>query len=399
MNQPIPPDESSPSDQTTDETTPEVEPEAKGPGGEPDGGSGQETPATAGDDRSDTEAPPPTPVPRARGGRALAVFAILIAIAGGAGSAYVYWLTQLASEREDSVRSDVSGDLAKLSRRVEEFGEQLRTAETDRMSVNTRLEDLRKADGGLSDRLDALDSRTARLAKRETEPPAEDWRLAEVDSLLRIANQQATLARSPQAALAALRQADSLLRSMSDPMLQRVRSQIADDMLALQSVPKPDVEGIALRLGSLARRVDALPLKGHREGIANSPGSDEPSGGLARLKDKVVEFFSSIFRVRPTEGPATPLLSPQESFFLRRNLELELQAARIAVLEGETPVYRASIASARRWTEAYFKADDAGVRAFIAALGELEGRQIDVEMPDISGSLEALQAAEAAPMP
>lgn len=399
MNQPTPPDDPSPSDHTTDEATPESKPEDKGPEGEPRGETDQEIREAAGDKRSETEVPLPTPAPRPRGGRVLAVFAILIAVAAGAAAAYVYWVTQLASEREESVQSDVSGDLARLSRKVTELAEQLRTVETDKMSVDNRLQDLRKADDAFSGRLDALDSRTARLAKRETEPLPEDWRLSEVDSLLRIANQQATLARNPQGALAALVQADSLLARMSDPMLQQVRSQIADDILALQSVPKPDVEGIALRLGSLARRVDALPLKGPEKRDAESSGGDEPPGGLARLKAKVVGFFSSIFRVRQTEGPATPLLSPEESFFLRRNLELELQAARIAVLEREAPVYRASIASARRWTEAYFQAEDAGVRAFITALGELEGRQIDVEMPDISGSLEALQAAEAVQMP
>jgi len=397
MNQPIPPDDPSASTQTAVKTAPESEPEDKGPVGESAGEPDQERPTDADNDGSGNADLPPTPAPRPRGGRVLAVFAILIAVAAAAGSAYIYWITQLASERADSVRSDVSGDLAKLSRRVSELDEQLRSVETDRMSDKTRLEDLRKADNTLGDRLDALESRTARLANRETAPA--DWRLSEVDNLLRIASQQATLARDPQAALAALVQADSLLRNMSDPVVQRVRSQIADDMLALQSVPKPDVEGIALRLGSLARRVDQLPLKGRHERGVEQSGGNEPPGGLARLKAKVKDFFSSIFRVRSAEGPATPLLSPQESFFLRRNLELELQAARIAVLEGETPVYRASIASARQWTEAYFLADDPGVGAFISALSELEGRQIAVEIPDISGSLEALRTAEAAQTP
>lgn len=399
MNQPIPPDDPPTSNQPSGETAPEPEPEDKDPAGESAGGPDQEKPTDADNDGAGNEALPPAAAPRPRGGRVLAVFAILIAIAAAAGSAYIYWVTQLASERADSVRSDVSGDLAKLSHKVSELDEQLRSVETDRMSDKTRLEDLRKADSTLGNRLDTLESRTARLANRETEPAPADWRLSEVDNLLRIAGQQATLARDPQAALAALGQADSLLRNMSDPLVHRVRSQIADDMLALQSVPKPDVEGIALRLGSLARRVDQLPLKGHHEPGAERSGADEPSAGLARLKAKVKDFFSSIFRVRSAEGPATPLLSPQESFFLRRNLELELQAARIAVLEGEAPVYRASIASARQWTEAYFRADDPGVRAFISALSELEGRQIAVEIPDISGSLEALRAAEAAQTP
>jgi len=392
MNQPTPPDEPS---------SPAGPPAVGTPEPEPEGSRGDEAGEVAVDDDSGSRKPAETPPPpvKPRSGRALAVLAFLIAIAAGAGSAYVYWMTQLASKTADNVRADVSGDVAKISRRASELEDQLRALEAEKLSANSQFSELRSADGNMAKRLEILEAQTARLAKRESEPVPEDWRLAEVESLLRIANQQATLARNPESALAALSEADSLLRRMSDPMLQRVRSQVADDMLALQSVSRPDVEGIALRLGSLARRVDSLPLAGHQAADAEAPGSDDSASGLTRLKAKIAEFFGGIFRVRPTEGPATPLLSPRESFFLRRNLELELQAARIAVLEGDASVYRASLGSARRWTEAYFRAEDPGVRAFITALGELEGRQIDAEIPDISGSLEMLLATGSDRMP
>jgi uroporphyrin-3 C-methyltransferase len=386
MNQPTPPDDSTSPAETQ-------EPEGSAPDREtaPTDRVVEETDGDSAKDQPATEAARPVP----RSGKAIAVLAFLIAIAAGAGSAYVFWITQLASERADSVRADVSGDVAQLGKRVSELDQQLRVLETEKQSSNSQLDDLRAADGKITARLDTLETSTARLAKRESEPVPEDWRLAEVESLLRIANQQATLARNPGAALAALAEADSLLRRISDPLLQRVRSQVADDILSLQSVSRPDVEGIALRLGSLARRVDALTLAGHLETGADIPSGNDTAGGLARLKAKIADFFGSIFRVRQTEGADAPLLSPQESFFLRRNLELELQAARIAVLDGDTSVYRASISSARRWTEEYFRAEDPGVQAFISALGELEGRQIAVEIPDISGSLEALLATGA----
>jgi uroporphyrin-3 C-methyltransferase len=136
-------------------------------------------------------------------------------------------------------------------------------------------------------------------------------------------------------------------------------------------------------------------LSGQREDDARPRAPEEATGGLARLRAKIADFFGSIFRVRRTEGSEAPLLAPEESFFLRRNLELELQAARVALLEGDPSVYRASLNSARRWTEEYFRMDDAGVKAFVTALGELEGRRIEVEIPDISGSLEALLASGA----
>ena len=387
MNQPTPPDELSPPGTPPEDATPDTEPE-ESPATEPDDAPA-ETPQP---EEARAESRPAKPAPRS--GRAIAVLAFMIAVAAGAGSAYVFWITQIASQRADTVRADLSGDLARLSKRATELQEQLRALETNRQSEESRFGDLRATDGRLAERLETLENRTARLAKQEQAPVAGDWRRAELEGLLRIANQQATLGRDPEAALAALREADSLLQSMADPSLQRVRGQVADDILALQSAPRPDVQGIALRLGSLARRVDSLPLAGQHESGSVAATAGEGGGGIARPKAKIAEFFGSIFRVRPAEGPATPLLAPEESFFLRRNLELELQAARIAVLEGDESVYQASIGSARRWVEAYFRTDDAGVQGFLNALGELEGRQIQGQIPDISGSLAALLATE-----
>ncbi len=317
MNQPTPPDDPSATDQPPEAPIPQSDP-ADTRADEPAAGPAEQ----ASEDRGAPGATAPSRAPR--GGRALAVLAFLIAIAAGVGSAYVFWTTQLASERADSVRADVSGEMAQLARRASELEEQLRALQAENLAVKSQFGDLRSTDGTLTERLETLEGRTAQLAKRDMEPVPEDWRLAEVESLLRIAVQQATLARNPASALAALSEADSLLRRMADPMLQRVRSQVADDMLALHSVSRPDVEGIALRLGSLARRVDTLPLAGYRGAETGAPVTDQTSGGLARLRAKIAEFFGSIFRVRRAEGTEAPLLSPQESFFLRRNLELEL---------------------------------------------------------------------------
>ena len=88
------------------------------------------------------------------------------------------------------------------------------------------------------------------------------------------------------------------------------------------------------------------------------------------------------------------MLSPEEFFFLRRSLELELQAARIAVLNHDASAFRASLGSARRWAEEYFRGEDPAVAAFVSALGELESRDIELRIPDVSGSLDALLATE-----
>lgn len=336
---------------------------------------------------------PGTPAPDrpVRSGRALAILALLIALAAAAGSGYLAWIDKISAGTSDAIRADLRGEIGRVENNYQTQQQAVRDLERVTDAIEMRMDELVSVERNIGNRLDGLEAGVRDLAARDRSAELSgDWQIAEAEYLIRIANQQLSLARNPGAAMVALEEADALLARVADPRLQPVRQQLSDDIVALRSVRQPDVEGLALRLGSLSRKVDGLPLAGQREDARDSRPDDEAASGWSRLKSKLSAFFGSIFRVRRTEGSAAPLLSPREAFFLRRNLELELQAARVAILTEDASVYRASLGAARRWTEEYFRTDDGGVSAFIDALRELEGREITVELPDVSGSLRAL---------
>lgn len=336
---------------------------------------------------------PGTPAPDrpVRSGRALAILALLIALAAAAGSGYLAWIEKISAGTSDAIRADLRGEIGRVENNYQTQQQAVRDLERVTDAIEMRMDELASVERNIGNRLDGLEAGVRDLAARDRSAELSgDWQIAEAEYLIRIANQQLSLARNPGAAMVALEEADALLARVADPRLQPVRQQLSDDIVALRSVRQPDVEGLALRLGSLSRKVDGLPLAGQREDARDSRPHDEAASGWSRLKSKLSAFFGSIFRVRRTEGSAAPLLSPREAFFLRRNLELELQAARVAILTEDASVYRASLGAARRWTEEYFRTDDGGVSAFIDALRELEGREITVELPDVSGSLRAL---------
>lgn len=336
---------------------------------------------------------PGTPAPDrpVRSGRALAILALLIALAAAAGSGYLAWIEKISAGTSDAIRADLRGEIGRVENNYQTQQQAVRDLERVTDAIEMRMDELASVERNIGNRLDGLEAGVRDLAARDRSAELSgDWQIAEAEYLIRIANQQLSLARNPGAAMVALEEADALLARVADPRLQPVRQQLSDDIVALRSVRQPDVEGLALRLGSLSRKVDGLPLAGQREDARDSRPDDEAASGWSRLKSKLSAFFGSIFRVRRTEGSAAPLLSPREAFFLRRNLELELQAARVAILTEDASVYRASLGAARRWTEEYFRTDDGGVSAFIDALRELEGREITVELPDVSGSLRAL---------
>jgi uroporphyrin-3 C-methyltransferase len=331
----------------------------------------------------------PNPVPRS--GRGLAALALLLAAVAMAGSAYVVWNQRQAAASINDGRAELTAAMSRLDSNTGQLASRIEAIESERSKARAERAAAEERLRGLDARTDELESNVARLA-RTREASGTQLRRAEAEQLLRIANYQLNLARNPDTALAALLEADAILAGLADPRLQPVRRQIADDLLALRSIQRVDLEGIALRLDSLARQVNQLPLNSDARELS---GLDQPatpaSGGWARFKQKVAEFVGGIFTVRRTESDSGPLLSRDEAFFLRRNLELELQAARLAVLSANTDVFRASLSAAKRWTEEYFDQQASSVTGFIRDLTALRGQRLEAPLPDISGSLQVFR--------
>lgn len=375
----------------TEAAAPQDQTRGEEPAGKAASGSGQPGGSGVG---AESETPPPEAKAEAtievsRPGRGLALLALVVALLAVAGSAYLYRTQQQALLGADRSRSDLDAatgrleaDNRKLASRLEELERGIAEGRSGRSATEDQLRRQRA-------RIDGLEEGLARLA-RSRETVGSQLRREEVQYLLKIANFQLNLARDPDTALAALLEADGLLARLADPGLQPLRRQLTDDILALRSVAQVDVEGVALRLESLARRIDRLPLNADAAELTDET-TEAASGGWGRFRQKVSEFLASIFTVRRTESSGGPLLSREESFFLRRNLELELQTARVALLAADEEIFSSSLGAARRWTEEYFDRESAEVETFINGLSALADVTLQVPLPDISRSLRIYQ--------
>lgn len=340
----------------------------------------------------EVEAPPAPESPvtdtaqRSGGGRGLSLLALLLALLAAVASAYVFWNQRQVSLGAESSRSDLDAAIGRLDDSARQLSASLAELEGDAGQLQSDQSAAADTLQRQRARIDGLESGLSRLA-RSRETVGSQLAREEMEQLLRIANYQLNLAHDPDTALAALQAADAVLARLADPGLQPLRSQLSDDILALSSVERVDIEGIALRLDSLARRVDQLPLNADAAELLVQGEEPPASGGWARFRQKVSEFLAGIFAVRRTESSQGPLLSREEAFFLRRNLELELQAARVALLARDEDVFNASLGAARRWTLEYFDRDATAVETFVDGLGAIADQRLGTEYPDISGSL------------
>ncbi len=217
--------------------------------------------------------------------------------------------------------------------------------------------------------------------------------LAEVEQTLLIASQQLQLSANVKAALIAMQQADSRLQRLDRPAFKGLRKSIAADIDKLRALPSVDVPAINLRLDGIIGAVDTLPLaqdiRIQQQGAAAEAKPAESA--WRKLLSEVWREARRLVRIENTQKEELPLLSPTQTFFLRENLKLRLLSARMALLSRDEVSFRRDLKTAQDWVKRYF---DAGSGAGAKALGDLQklaASSIAIELPDISGSLEAVR--------
>ncbi|WP_455234947.1 uroporphyrinogen-III C-methyltransferase [Thiogranum longum] len=343
-----------------------------------------EPPAKIENDRPDVDRPRP---PASRNGVPLVLALVALGIAIGlAATAYFTWhqVQQLAS-KQSGIEASLDSKFEPLRSAVKEID---RTVQAERDQTDRALERLGQDLQSMGHRVSVL---AALLGRSE-----QGWSLAEVEYLLRIANQRLQLQRDVVTAGEALKAADERLRDLADPHFLSVREQIARDLESVQAVPELDVAGIAVTLGSSLEAIDQLPVAGTRyEPVASDATTGQETTKTAQnwreLPQVLSSSLSTLFQMREHDKPVGPMLPPEREYFLRENMRMQLSAARLALLRDDPVQFEMALGSALDWLKSYFDQDDERVKELFARLEELAAVNIRPEIPDISGSLRVLR--------
>ncbi len=326
-----------------------------------------------------------------RRGSLISLIALVAALAAFACSGVLLWqYRQFYVSLADADDATTAG--LERVRAAVRASEQTLTELADGVADNAlRLRDL-------DDRLDALPGQFAEMQRRIDTIQGgsfdirNQWLAAEAEYYMSLANAELQLGGRFDNALAALHLADDRLREAGDPGLAGIREQLAADILALESVRLVDVEGLAHSLSRLGARVAQLPLRSDapQSDPAADPASAEP--GLGRLWSSVRNAFSSIVRVERRDEPIIAALTSEEIRLIRRQLSVELQTARLALVGGEPAVFTASLEHAAALLREDFDVDSPDVEGGLRLVESLLELDVAPAPPDISRSLYALRA-------
>jgi uroporphyrin-3 C-methyltransferase len=223
--------------------------------------------------------------------------------------------------------------------------------------------------------------------------------VVDIESALRLAQQQAQLTLSVEPLLAALRTADQRLARAGQPRLARVRAAIARDIERIKSAGVADVPGLLVKLDDLIRQVDDLPLTNAVASAAAAASRKQPppapqqwwQQALAVLREEA----RALVRVSRIDQPEAVLLAPEQAFFLRENLKLKLLNARLGLLARQTASTRADVASAAAALNKYFDPASRRTQQAAATLQQLQSQLRTVDLPPVDETLAVLATAAA----
>ena len=234
--------------------------------------------------------------------------------------------------------------------------------------------------------------------------------VVDIDAALRLAQQQAQLTGNLQPLVAALKSASQRIERAAQPRLAPVQRAMDHDLERLERAAVTDTAGLLVRIDDLVRQVDDLPLinqvaqtavmrrQAGNAPAAAAPGSaDEPSwqATLRRAWEGVRDETRALVRVSRVDHPDAMLIAPDQAFFLRENLKLQLLNARLGLLARRMESARADVASANNALNKYFDPASRRTQGAATALQQLQVHLKTAELPQLDDSFSALATAAA----
>jgi uroporphyrin-III C-methyltransferase len=341
-----------------------------------------ETPAST---QSAPESPAPCSEPPAtqRSVPAVSILSLVLAL-GAAGASGWQWLENRNLHRQTEAL------VAQKLKAQEQTGQQglalSREAQQTARDLHARFALLENSLAESKNQQLALEALYQELASSR-----DAWVLADIEQVLLMAEQQLQLAGNVKAAIIALESAETRIGRLDKPQFLTLRKAILADMERLKTAPRVDTTGLALRIDQLLAGVDEL--KPGFEAQLQPAASDiaRPSSDWRSALGSVWEEIKQLVRVRRLEQAEAPLLAPDQIWFLRQNLKLRLLSARLALFARDQVSFTADLTAAHSWVKRYFLEDSTQTAHFLDELARIGTAQVNVTLPDIAASLEAVR--------
>jgi uroporphyrin-3 C-methyltransferase len=260
--------------------------------------------------------------------------------------------------------------------------------------------------------------------------------VAELESMLRLGQQQAQLMGSAQPLIEALKTCEQRIAKSSQPKLAAIDRALLKDLDLIKSKPVLDTPALLLKLDQLVQKVEALPLlndpqlnssstpviksvvrvdKG-RTGTTQTSGnvsgantnSPTPSAltqakswaesirtstgesWLDTLTSHVWSQIKGLVRITRIDQPEASLLTPSQGYFLKENLKLRLLNSKLGLLAHQINSFKADLNQSQRDLDKYFAMQSKQGQEVAVLLNEIKDLSAQPEIPQIQYTWSAI---------
>jgi len=316
---------------------------------------------------------------RKSGGKFIANLSLLISLAALAGIGYI-WLQMQALQQSGTLTTSTiqenKGSIELMQHEMVDTGSVLKQQQTDLSQQASSIKLLQKGD-------------------QKTKAA---WVLDEVEYHIRLAIINLQFNHDPKTALSLLQIADQRLKALADPALNNLRQNIATDISQLKAIELVDEEGLLARLNAITSQFKSLPMipakEIKKELFEKQAGSETKLEKLNRQWQKALREtwreLQTLITVRHLDKPIAPLLNDEERVIVFENMILQVQQAKLALLQGKADLYESSLQAIAADIKHYFAANTAVTKSILAEIEKLKSQNIKPELPDITGLLKEL---------
>jgi len=211
----------------------------------------------------------------------------------------------------------------------------------------------------------------------------DDWKLAEVEYLLRLANQRVMLQKEPKGADSLMKSADAILAELDDPALLVVRETIAKERMLLANALDLDRQGTYAKLQALKGFIHDTIQPPKDMALPNlEPATDN-------AETSFLDQLSQFVRVRYRDDAFDAPIAQEQYQIMEHSLRLMLEQAQWALIKGDQTLYEASLDNATQWLDGFIRHSKA--IDFVSQLSTLKALKVEYIYPDISQSLRQLR--------
>ena len=354
-----------------------------------------------------------------RSGSALSFLAFIFSLAALAGAGWMWWqdqastgqeeqrmfaeitrlensdselslkLKQIRDELSSLAAGDVGAEFEAMQKRMEADRSKMDKVE---QAINEQLalsRSLQAAADSMHGRLAAAEAAVTGMSTRELDAGGE-LDIAEVDYLLRLANERLKLFSDPAAADQALEVADMHLAALDNPMYLGVRQDIAAARRELASVKIPDYMEITSHLDSIQEEIASLPFRG-----ATPVTTDSEQAAGDGWWEKVKGVFSGLVTVRRSTEEENKRISLQDKDFIRQRVWLQLEIAHLSLMRRDQEAFRTSLKRVQESLSTWFDADDNSYQTVKQGIDDLMAIEVKVDVPDITAPWSTLRLLRA----